>query len=206
MNMQFNDAEGFSNFKKSISERLSNRTKRSVDYPEYKKAAVMIIFMEMEHAPYVLLTLRTDKVSTHKGQVAFPGGGFDSLDKSMLDTALRETLEEVGIEPSEVEVLGEFDEYISIMGFHVYCYVGALNEVQKYNPSKDEIDRILEVPFSIFYNEEYTKCEKINYGGRDYDVYYYDYNEAVIWGLTARILTDFSRKVCKDKVVDNVDG
>jgi hypothetical protein len=90
--------------------------------------------------------------------------------------------------------------------FHVYTYVGALNRVQKYNPSKDEIDTILEVPFSIFYNEEYTKCEKINYGGRDYDVYYYGYNEAVIWGLTARILTDFSRKVCKGKVVDNIDG
>jgi 8-oxo-dGTP pyrophosphatase MutT (NUDIX family) len=206
MNMQFNDAEGFSNFKKSISERLLDRTKRSVDYPEYKKAAVMIIFMEMEHSPYVLLTQRTDRVSTHKGQVAFPGGGFDPTDKNMLDTALRETLEEVGIKPDEIEVLGEFDEYISIAGFHVYCYVGALNKAQKYNPSKDEIDRILEAPFSIFYNEEYSRCEKMYYGGRDYDVYYYDYDEAVIWGLTARILTDFSRKVCRDKVVDNVDA
>ena len=205
MNMQFDNAEGFSNFKKSLSERLSNRTKRILEYPEYRKAAVMIIFMEMESSPYVLLTQRTDKVTTHKGQVAFPGGGFDSSDKSLLDTALRETLEEVGIEPSEIEVLGEFDEYMSIAGFHVYCYVGALNRVQKYTPSKNEIDRILEVPFSLFYNEEYTKCEKMHFGGRDYDVFFYDYNEAVIWGLTAAILTDFCRKVCKDKVVDNAD-
>ncbi|MCL1864494.1 MAG: CoA pyrophosphatase [Spirochaetes bacterium] len=202
MNMQFNDTEGFSSFKKFISERLLNRTKRSVENSEYKKAAVMIIFMEIEHSPYVLLTLRTDRVSTHKGQVSFPGGGFDSSDKSMLDTALRETMEEVGIDPNEIEILGEFDEYISIAGFHVYTFVGALNRIQKYNPSKDEIDIILEAPFSIFYNEEYTKCEKINYGGRDYDVYYYDYNNATIWGLTARILTDFSRKICKDKTID----
>ena len=201
MNMQFDSAEGFSDFKKSISERLLNRTKRSVEnseeFTEHKKAAVMIIFMEKENSPHVLLTLRTDRVSTHKGQVSFPGGGFDSLDKNMLDTALRETMEEVGIDPGEIEILGEFDEYISIVGFHVYTFVGALNSVQKYNPSKDEIDIIFEAPFSIFYNEEYTKCEKVNYSGRDYDVYYYDYNNITIWGLTARILTDFSRKVCR---------
>ena len=201
MNMQFDSAEGFSDFKKSISERLSNRTKRSVEnseeFTEYKKAAVMIIFMEKEQSPYVLLTLRTDRVSTHKGQVSFPGGGFDSTDKTMLDTALRETMEEVGIDSGEIEILGEFDEYISILGFHVYTFVGALNSVQKYNPSKDEIDIIFEAPFSIFYNEEYTKCEKVNYGGKDYDVFYYDYNKITIWGLTARILTDFSRKVCR---------
>ncbi|MCL1833617.1 MAG: CoA pyrophosphatase [Leptospirales bacterium] len=205
MNMQFGSAEGFSDFKKSISERLSNRKKRSVENSEYKKAAVLIIFMEKENAPYVLLTLRTDRVSTHKGQVSFPGGGFDSSDNSMLDTALRETMEEVGIDPGEIEIIGEFDEYISIMGFHVYTFVGALNSAQKYNPSKDEIDLIFEAPFSIFYNEEYTKCEKVNYSGRDYDVYYYDYNNITIWGLTARILTDFSRKVCKDSPTDKIN-
>ncbi|MCL2156071.1 MAG: CoA pyrophosphatase [Leptospirales bacterium] len=204
MNMQFDNAEGFNNFKKFISERLLNRTKRSVEFPEYKKAAVLIIFMEMERSPYVLLTLRTDRVSTHKGQVSFPGGGFDPSDKNMLDTALRETMEEVGINPDEIEILGEFDEYVSIMGFQVYTFVGALNRVQKYTPSKDEIDIVFEAPFSIFYNEEYTNREKINYGGRDYDVYYYEYNNITIWGLTARILTDFSRKVCKDSAVDNI--
>jgi 8-oxo-dGTP pyrophosphatase MutT (NUDIX family) len=201
MNMQFGSTEGFEDFKKFISERLLNRTKRSVDFPDYKKAAVMILFMNIENSPHVLLTLRTDTVSTHKGQVSFPGGGFDPSDKNLLDTALRETLEEVGINSSEIEILGEFDEYVSIVGFQVYSYVGALNRVQKYKPSKDEIDVILEVPFSIFYNEEYTKCEKMNFGGRDYDVFFYDYNNAVIWGLTARILTDFSRRICKDNTL-----
>ena len=200
MNMQFDNTEGFSDFKKFISDRLLNRTKRKVessDFKEYKNAAVLILFMEIDSSPHVLLTLRTDTVSTHKGQVSFPGGGFDPSDKSLLDTALRETMEEVGIIPDEIEILGEFDEYISIAGFHVYCYVGALNKIQEYNPSKDEIDRMLEVPFSIFYNEEYARCEKMFFGGRDYDVHFYDYNDAVIWGLTARILTDFCRKVCK---------
>ena len=198
MNMQFACLDDFQTFKKFISGNLSVRKKRSINFPGYKKSAVMMIFMEKEGSPHVLLTLRTDKVSTHKGQVSFPGGGHDSTDKDFLDTALRETMEEVGIPAEEIEILGEFDEYISIMGFHVYVFVGALDRKQQYIVSKDEIDEMLEVPFSLFYNEEYTKCEKLTHEGRDYDVFYYDYGKAVIWGLTARILTDFVRKVCKD--------
>ncbi len=197
MNMQFSIANDFNVFKKFISDALSSRKKRSINFPEYKKSAVMILFMEKEGSPHVVLTLRTDKVSTHKGQVSFPGGGYDSSDKDFLETALRETMEEVGISPEDIEILGEFDEYISIMGFHVYVFVGALGKIPEYVVCKDEIDEMLEVPFSLFYNEEYTKCEKINHQGKDYDVYYYDYGKATIWGLTARILTDFSRKIFK---------
>lgn len=197
MNMQFSTENDFSSFKSFISEKLSGRKKRSIDYPDYKKSAVMILFMEKEGSPHVLLTLRTDKVSTHKGQVSFPGGRYDSTDKNFLDTALRETMEEVGIPPEEIEVLGEFDEYISIAGYHVYVYVGALNSVQQYSESEDEIEEILEVPFSIFYNEEYNRCEKITHEGREYDVYFYEYGHSTIWGMTARILTDFARKIYK---------
>ncbi len=198
MNMQFTTENDFDTFKKYIADKLSARKKRSINFPEYRKSAVMILFMEKEGSPHVLLTLRTDKVSTHKGQVSFPGGGYDSSDKDFLDTALRETMEEVGIDSGEIEILGEFDEYISVMGFHVYVYVGALNRVQEYVVCKDEIDEMLEVPFSLFFNEEYTKCENITHEGRDYEVYYYDYGTTTVWGLTARILTDFSRKICKD--------
>ncbi len=198
MNMKFNTAYSFISFKKFIADKLSSRNKRTVHYPDYKKSAVMILFMEKEESPYVLLTLRTDKVSTHKGQVSFPGGGYDSTDKDYLETALRETMEEVGINPEEIEVLGEFDEYISIMGFHVYVFVGALNRVQQYVVCRDEIDEMLEVPFSIFYNEEYTKCEKLTHDGKDFDVYYYNFGKNTIWGLTARIITDFARKIFKE--------
>ena len=195
--MQFEDNYAFHDFKQAIRETLAGRSKRTVDIPDHRKSAVMMLFMEREGSPHVLLTLRTDRVSTHKGQISFPGGSYDETDRDFLETALRETLEEVGIEPAEIEVLGEFDEYISIMGFHVYVFTGALNRAVEYKPSRDEIEEILEVPFSIFYNEEFDRCEKITHQGRDYDVYYYNYGKSTIWGMTARILTDFSRKVCK---------
>jgi 8-oxo-dGTP pyrophosphatase MutT (NUDIX family) len=199
MNMQFSIANDFNAFKKLISDKLSSRKKRSINFPEYRKSAVMILFMEKDESPYVILTLRTDKVSTHKGQVSFPGGGYDSSDKDFLETALRETMEEVGIAPEDIEVLGEFDEYISIMGYHVYVFVGALGKTHEYVVCRDEIDEMLEVPFSLFYNEEYTKCEKITHQGKEFDVYFYDYGKTTIWGMTARILTDFSRKVFKEE-------
>ena len=199
MNMQFTEENDFGSFKKFISEKLSAREKRSINFPEYKKSAVLILFMEKEGHPHVVMTLRTDKVSTHKGQVSFPGGGHDSTDKDFLETALRETMEEVGIPPEEIEILGEFDEYISVMGYHVYVYAGAINRAHEYIVCRDEIDEMLEVPFSIFYNESYNKCEKITYEGRDYDVYYYDFASTTIWGMTARIITDFARKIFKSE-------
>ncbi|HOP30173.1 MAG TPA: CoA pyrophosphatase [Spirochaetota bacterium] len=198
MKIEFSNNYAFHDFKQALRETLSSREKRTISFPDYRKSAVMMIFMERDNSPHVLLSLRTDRVSTHKGQVSFPGGSWDETDKDYLETALRETYEEVGIDPAEIEVLGEYDEYISIMGFHVYVYIGALNREIEYTPCADEIEEILEVPFSLFYNEQYDKCEKVTYDGRDYDVYYYTYGNSTIWGMTARILTDFSRKVCKE--------
>ncbi len=197
MKIKFEDNYAFHDFKQAIKETLASRNKREIDFPNYRKSSVMMLFMEKDNSPHVLLTTRTDRVSTHKGQVSFPGGSYDETDKDFLETALRETDEEVGIKASDIEVLGEYDEYISIAGFHVYVYIGALNNRVNYTPCKDEIEDILEVPFSIFFNEEYDRCEKFSYEGRDYDIYYYNYGKSTIWGMTARILTDFSRKVCK---------
>lgn len=197
MNLQFNKPGDFEVFKETLRTNLKNREKRSINFPGYRKAAVMMLFFEKNNAPHVLLQLRTDRVSTHKGQVSMPGGGFDSTDRDLLYTALRETHEETGIAPSAIELIGEFDEYISIMGFQVNVFAGALNGEVEYVACDDETEQILEVPFSLFYNEEFFKCEKLTHEGREFDVYYYDFNGITVWGMTARILTDFSRKICR---------
>ncbi len=197
MNLQFDKPDDFEVFKQTLRDNLKNREKRSISFPGYRKAAVMMLFFVKNNSPHVLLQLRTDRVSTHKGQVSMPGGGFDSTDRDMLHTAFRETEEETGIDPSAIELIGEFDEYISIMGFHVNVFVGAFNSNVEYAACDNETEQILEVPFSLFYNEDYYKCEKLNHEGREFDVYYYDFNGITVWGMTARILTDFSRKICR---------
>lgn len=190
--------DDFTAFKASIREKLSVREKKTVKSDKHKKSVVMILFMEKNEKPHVILTLRTDKVSTHKGQISFPGGGFDETDNSYLEAGLRETYEEIGILPEDIEILGEFDEYLSITGYHIYVFAGAVNRAHEYTVSTDEIDEMLEVPFSIFYNNEYVRHEKIVYDRAEYDLFHYEYGKAAIWGLTARILTDFANKVCKE--------
>ncbi len=159
MNTLTADNYTFRSFKKHLKTSLSEREIKVLDFPEYRKASVIILFLEKNGAPHVLLTRRTDRVSTHKGQISFPGGGFDSTDRDFLDTALRETMEEVG---------------------------------------RDEIDEVLEVPFTLFCGDKYSRYDKINFNGMDYEIYYYNYMNNTIWGMTARILTDFGRKICKN--------
>ncbi len=195
MNLRFENEAGYENFLRDIGERLAALEPRTLDKPHLAPAAVLMPICNIAGEPHVLLTRRTSNVATHKGEVAFPGGKRDEGDENALRTALRETEEEVGIVPSDVRVLGEFDHYISIYGFHVSTYIGAIPYPYEYRINCDEIDDCMEVPLHIFRDEKYYKTETFYYEGNEVRVYYYRYNGFEIWGLTARILTDFARKI-----------
>ena len=191
----FNHDSDFNLFADGIMKNLSIREKKSCTYPDYRCASVLILLVNKNNSPHVILTLRTDSVSTHKGQVSFPGGGVDDTDENYLFTALRETHEEIGVPPEKIKILGEFDDYISLAGFEVHVYAGITDYPVEYNLSADEIDTILEVPLSIFCNKEYYKCDIIQHKGNEVAVYYYDWQGTTIWGMTARILTDFAEMI-----------
>ncbi len=195
MDLDFNNRNNFIEFKEEIKQRLRNRNKIKVNEPGTRPSAVMIILMNKDNMAHVLLTKRTNSVRTHKGQVSFPGGGREKEDRDLLETALRETYEETGIDPKDVEVIGEFDEYISITSFHVSTFVGSIKYPYEYNINRDEIEEYIEVPLSIFYNKEYEKIDYYQDRGKDLENYNYMYNGFSIWGLTARILTHFAEKI-----------
>jgi 8-oxo-dGTP pyrophosphatase MutT (NUDIX family) len=197
MNLRFENDAGYEAFLAAVKERLDAKERRVIEKPDLAPAAVLMLFMNMGGEPHVLLTRRTSTVATHKGEVAFPGGKRDPEDEDTLRTALRETEEEVGIKPADVRVLGEFDHFFSIWGFHVSTWVGSIPHPYTYSLNGDELDAYREVPLSIFYEEKYYKSETFSYEGREVEVYYYDYDGFMIWGLTARILTDFARKILK---------
>lgn len=188
----FTTDSDFNLFAQEIKKNLQKREKQCCVFPEYRKASVLILLVNKNNSPHVILTLRTNSVSTHKGQVSLPGGGFDNTDKDFLFTALRETHEEIGVPPKKIQILGEFDDYISLAGFEVHVYAGTTDYPLDYDLSADEIDTILEVPLSLFRNKEYTKCDKIQHKGKEVPIYYYDWQGTSIWGMTARILTDFA--------------
>ncbi|MBN1533080.1 MAG: CoA pyrophosphatase [Spirochaetes bacterium] len=182
----------FNQFKELLRSRLSAHEPRALIFPGYAPAAVMILFMQKDGEPHVLLTRRTDKVKTHKGQMSLPGGGYDDTDSDILTTAYRETLEEVGIPEDKIEYLGKFDDFISISGFLVSTFVGAVEYPVEYTFNEDEIDDYLEVPISLFVERRHSRIEYYTFENRQFKVYYYHYRNFEIWGLTARILTDFA--------------
>lgn len=196
MNIRFETESEFVKFKEELKSRLNKRELRRIDIPGFKDAAVMILFLNRENSPHILLTKRTDKVETHKGQISFPGGTSDEGDGDIISTAYRETYEEVGIPSEKIELIGQFDDFYSMAGFHVSTFVGAIEHPFEYRFSEDEIDDYVEAPLSIFLNQEYDRVENYNRFGKDYDVYYYYYKNFEIWGLTAKILTDFASSVC----------
>lgn len=198
MKMRFDNPAEFRAFLEELKTRLASRNVRRMDKPDFRRSAVKILIMNKNSAPHVLLTVRTDKVRTHKGQISLPGGSYDEEDGHILETAYRETWEETGIPREKIEYLGVFDEYLSMFGFHISCFVGAVDYPVEYDFNQDEISDYVEAPLSIFVNQDFEKVERMNYQGKDFRIFYYRYEGYQIWGLTARILTEFARKVVKD--------
>ena len=198
MKTRFEKDSDFTEFKEELRRRLAARTNRDLEESGLKHSAVMMLVMNKEGEAHVLLTRRTDTVSTHKGQVAFPGGGMDDCDGDYEAVAYRETWEEVGIGRDRIEHIGRFDDYISISGFHVTCFVGAIDYPYEYRLNRDEIESHLEALLAMFVEQRYDRYELYNYKGSDYRVFFYYHDGYEIWGLTARILTDFGEKICRD--------
>jgi len=139
---------------------------------------------------HMLLTRRTDGVETHKGQISFPGGMREE-NETLLETALRETFEEVGIGNGHIEPLGRFHDYVSITEYRVTPFVGFVQTPFKTKRQVKEVAEILHVPFSVFLDPGKRRVEWNKHPGRDPDVYFYSHENQEIWGLTARIIKDF---------------
>jgi len=148
----------------------------------------MAIF-QRDGEPYFLLTQRTQEVSTHKGQISFPGGLREDADSSLRETGLREMEEEVGIPADFVEVLGRFNQYTAASNFRVTPFVAFLREGFSVSLNPREVERILEVPLRFFYQTEPTE-EIYHRFGRAGTLYFYNYEGDVIWGLTAAMIKD----------------
>ena len=139
----------------------------------------------------ILLNKRTERVEHHKGEISFPGGARDSEDDTILDTALRETQEEMGIMREDVEVICSLDQVSTRSGFAISPFVGTIPSSYPFASSNIEVAEILEVPLAGLLDPA-NKQERVSI--RD-DVpvidLAYAYGEHLIWGATARILTQF---------------
>ncbi len=146
--------------------------------------------LEKDGSASFLLTKRTHSVRTHKGQISFPGGLSEENDESLMATALRETEEEIGLPPSDVEIVGRFHDYLAITEWLVAPFVGLVRPSASLSPNPGEVEKLLEIPLDFFVQTE-PRVERQERLGRVRPIYFYDFDGEVVWGLTAAIIRDF---------------
>jgi 8-oxo-dGTP pyrophosphatase MutT (NUDIX family) len=185
--------------RRQIQNLFTRLEPRRLDAGYLREAAVLMPIFERDAIPFFLLTRRTEEVSTHKGQISFPGGmrhDGESLDC----TALRETFEEIGIHQAKIEILGRFHDYLSITRHLVAPFVGYIREDFATRPQATEVAEVLRVPFTIFEDPACLRTERMVRAGAMMNVYFYRYQSHEIWGLTAHIIKDFLEALQRHRV------
>lgn len=173
-----------------VRNALSSRVVRTAGGYGLKPSAVLLLLYSKHGEYHVLFNKRTHKVEFNKGEICFPGGSMDPVDKDLVATALRETHEEMGVLPKDVTVLGELDETTTRAGFVIRPYVGTIPYPYRFHPSPAEVAEVLEVPVSWLLNSDNVRVETESHHG-EAPATSYSYGGHLIYGATARILRQF---------------
>jgi 8-oxo-dGTP pyrophosphatase MutT (NUDIX family) len=174
-----------------VQKALATRERVEVADASLSPAAVMLLLYPKDGEYCILLNKRSEDVEYHKGEISFPGGAKDPEDRDFLETALRETEEEMGIKRSDVTVLGQLDDMTTRSGFRIQVYAGTIDYPYEFKPSEIEIAEVLEVPLSVLLDPASVRVETRMEDGRKVSASSYAYNGHLIYGATARILQQF---------------
>jgi len=166
----------------------------SLAVPGRSRAAVLVALYFSEGALHAVFTRRRDDLRRHAGEVSFPGGRADPGDASLIVTALREAEEEIGLPPAGVELLGALAPTSTVVtGYAVYPFVGLIEPGQQWRPSADEVADVLELAVSDV-RAGYGR-RRLTRRGLPIRTDVYDVGGEVIWGATARIVSDLLERL-----------
>ncbi|WP_066295130.1 NUDIX hydrolase [Bacillus sp. FJAT-29937] len=206
-----------------IVNKLKNRTPSILGSEEFSKYAILIPLIQMEDDIHLLFEVRSLQLRRQPGEVCFPGGRVDRMDRDEKHTAIRETSEELGIREDHIHHVFPLDYMISPFGTIIYPYVGHISNPEMININRSEVKETFTVPlsylkktepetFQIRFRVEPEKDfpfnqiiggEKYDWQTRKMDECFYYYEDKVIWGLTARILKHFIEILNRDGFVHN---
>ncbi|HEY1249772.1 MAG TPA: CoA pyrophosphatase [Thermoanaerobaculia bacterium] len=175
-----------------VRERLAAARETSAAEPEpsplIRRAGVLIPLFVRDGGLWILFTRRTDTVEHHRGQISFPGGSEEEEDGSLLETALRETREEIGVEEADVRYLGALTPLTTVTDFYVEPFVGAIPSPYPFRVAESEIAELIEAPVAALLDPRIL--EKRILPGREEPTLFYHHGAHVIWGATARMLAE----------------
>jgi 8-oxo-dGTP pyrophosphatase MutT (NUDIX family) len=178
-----------------IARALNARVPQALDGHGYKAAAVLIPIQERSEGDHLVLTKRADHLSTHKGQIAFPGGRVDAGDVDVIATALRESQEEIGLDPACVNVLGRLDEFTAGYGLAVTPVVGLIPPHCKFRLDPAETVAAASVSIRTLMQPQNFRIDgRLSPGG--HPSYHFYVNGWDVWGVTARIIVQFLELAC----------
>jgi 8-oxo-dGTP pyrophosphatase MutT (NUDIX family) len=160
-----------------------------------RRPAAVLIGLRGEAQPSMVFTVRTDHLSSHAGQVAFPGGSTDPADGNALTTALRESEEEIGLDRSLVTPLGYLDCFETISGFCITPVVARIAEEARFQPAPNEVAEVFEVPMAFFLEPRNLKRYVMDYRGHRREMVEFEHDGHRIWGATAAMLQNLLQRM-----------
>jgi|LNFM01.1.fsa_nt_gb 8-oxo-dGTP pyrophosphatase MutT (NUDIX family) len=167
------------------------------DQPRPTAAAVLVPIVIGHGEPEVLLTVRHSALRSHPGQISFPGGRVDPVDTDVASTALRETYEEVGIEPGDIRVLGSLAPYLTGTGYSVVPVLGLVPAGYPYRLADDEVAEIFHAPLSFLLDEQRWEVREYEYEGRRRPYFEIWFGRYRIWGATAQMIVSLQERLSR---------
>lgn len=188
------------------NETFSKRQPGIIGEEQFRKYVVLAPLIDTSDGICLLLEKRNNRLRSHPGEICFPGGKLEA-DETLQECAVRETMEELLIRKDQIDIVGPGDIFISPFNLMVYPYIGVIREYQN-TFSTEEVEEIIKVPLDFFRNQqpEHFESRLINQppedfpyewipGGENYpfakgsyDIFFYHYENHIIWGMTAHII------------------
>lgn len=170
----------------ALADRLRSRPRRAIEAA--RRAAVLVPLVIDQGEPRLVLTRRAEDMSSHRGQVAFPGGHAEPTDRDLIETALREAEEEVALGREHVEVLGMIDDFPTHDGrMTVTPVLGLVRSLPQLRPEPGEVARVFHIPVSALQRREGWRVEAVSWRAQRWPVYHFDHDGETLWGLSAYI-------------------
>ncbi len=163
-------------------------------YRPGRTAAVLVPIIDSEE-PELVLTLRAQDLAHHPGQVSFPGGSVDHGDESAVETAMRETHEEIGVPARSIRPLGFLDRYDTISDYRVLPVVGLLEPGLTWVPDRSEVDEVFTLPLSYIADVSRFRRTEREFRGQHHTIWSLTWDKHVIWGVTAAIIRNLVKRM-----------